>query len=122
MAVFQLAGRIEETHHSIFSLSTLRGSSFSAAGFRQSYKGRCIIVEIDEGAAAPELGADRDEVDIGFFQIGFIEDMFAEDEGVDAVHVPAPAMEGADNAFGFAIAVTAWRAARRDAGRRSGMP
>ncbi len=69
---------------------------------------RCgIVVEIDESAAAPQLNPARHQIELGLLQILFAENLPAEHESVLTLHVEAPAVEGADEALSFAIAMPA---------------
>ena len=68
---------------------------------------RGVPVEVDEGAATPFLQPARLEVELGLIELLRAEDLAVEHESVLAIHVEAPAVERADEAGVFAIAVTA---------------
>ncbi len=70
--------------------------------------GRGVVVEIDEGATAPQLDAARPQRQVGLVQLGLAEHVLAVDEGVLAFGVPAPAVEGADEPWRLAVAVPAF--------------
>ena len=56
------------------------------------------VVEVDPGASAPHLAADRREVEVLRLQVVLGEGLRARHEGVGAVGAVAPAVEGADEA------------------------
>jgi hypothetical protein len=63
------------------------------------------LIMVDEGAAAPGLDPHRPQREFALVEQFLVEQMPAVNEGVLAIHVPAPAVEGADEAALGAVAV-----------------
>ena len=55
MASFQFVGSRQEYHHSVRSDSTFQASWNVANGSIESRSGGAPVVEVDEGASAPQL-------------------------------------------------------------------
>ncbi len=66
---------------------------------------RRVVVEVDEDVAAPLIHATARQIEVGLIELLLAEVMLAVDEGVLAIHVPAPAVERADEPVGLAVAM-----------------
>ena len=80
-------------HPEILDIARIHPRRDRAKALQQ--RGRIIVV-VDEGAATPELHPARHQVEFRRLKILLIENPAAVDEGILAIHVPAPAMEWAD--------------------------
>jgi hypothetical protein len=98
VASFQFTGSRHDFHHSVHSAPTFHSSCLDANGSMQLAQRRCVVVEVDPRAPAPQFTADRNEAEIVGAEVVFVEDLGPKHEGVGTVETPAPAVERADEA------------------------
>ena len=94
-ASFQFTGSRHAYHHSARSDSTFQASRMVATGSMHCAQRRGVVVEVDPGAAAPDLAPHRHEVDVAGLQVVLGERPRLRDDGVRAVGAVAPAVERA---------------------------
>ena len=63
------------------------------------------MIVVDEHAADRDFRSTWHQIDVARFELMLGEEVLAVNEGVLAIHVPAPAVERTDEALGLAIAV-----------------